>query len=107
MDNGRKSYRLKEWDYRTPWWYFVTICTDEHIHYSGDVVNEKMKLNKIGKIARIEWLKIEVIRDNVELDEFMIMPNHIHGIIIINKMYDDAVNGNIHRVKTKNYFSNI
>jgi REP element-mobilizing transposase RayT len=79
-----ESARLKNWDYSNPWWYYVTINTRNHICYFGYVVNGKMILNELGKIAEQEWLKTAEIRKNVELDYYVIMPNHIHGIIIIN-----------------------
>ncbi len=80
-----KSMRLKCWDYTTPWWYFVTISTQNHKEYFGKIINGKMQLNQIGKIAEYEWLETAELRKNVELDEFIIMPNHIHGIVIINE----------------------
>jgi putative transposase len=49
----------------------------------GDVVNGEMQLNELGHVIKIEWLKTAEIRDNVELDAFVIMPNHIHGIVVI------------------------
>ncbi len=120
MSKERKSYRLRGWNYRTPWWYFVTICTHEHNVYFGDVVKGEMELNKIGEIAKTEWQKISVLRENVELDEFIIMPNHLHGIIIINEMsnanvtncrdvasYVPTVSSKINDEKTENYFSDI
>ena len=80
-----KSMRLKYWDYTTPWWYFVTISTQNHKEYFGEIINGKMQLNQIGKIAEYEWIKTAGLRENIELDEFIIMPNHIHGIVIINE----------------------
>lgn len=80
-----KSMRLKSWDYTTPWWYFVTISTQNHKDYFGEIVNGKMELNEIGKIAQYEWLETEKLRKNVELDEFVIMPNHMHGILILTE----------------------
>jgi len=80
-----KSIRLKYWDYSTPWWYFVTISTKNHKSYFGKIVNGKMVLNEIGIIAKHEWIKTAELREIVELDEFVIMPNHIHGIIILSE----------------------
>jgi len=79
-----KSIRLKYWDYTTPWWYYVTISTKNHNNYFGEIINGIMHLNEIGKIAQNEWLETEKLRENVELDEFVIMPNHMHGIIILS-----------------------
>jgi len=64
--------------------YFITICTYEKIHLFGDVVGGKMILNDNGHIAQEEWLRSSKIRNEIEMDEFVIMPNHVHGIIIVN-----------------------
>jgi len=81
----RRSIRLKGYDYTQPGAYFVTICTYQRIHVFGEVVDGKMVLNETGKIARDEWFKTEEIRPYVRLykDEFVVMPNHAHGIIRI------------------------
>ena len=78
-----ESTRLKEWDYSTPWWYYVTICTKNFKHWFGEVKNGKMILNDLGKIVEEEWLKTKEIRSNVDLDYYVIMPNHFHGNLII------------------------
>jgi len=80
-----KSMRLKYWDYNTPWWYYVTISSQNHKNYFGEIINGKMQLNKIGKIAQHEWIKTAELRENVDLDEFIIMPNHMHGILILTE----------------------
>lgn len=79
----RRSIRLKWYDYALEGLYFVTIVTFRRQYLFGEVVNEDMKLNAFGKIAREEWFKTQVLRTNVELDddEFVVMPNHVHGII--------------------------
>ncbi|MBS3945462.1 MAG: hypothetical protein KGZ42_08185 [Melioribacter sp.] len=74
---------MKNWDYSTPWWYYVTINTRNHINYFGQIRNGKMKSNELGKIAEQEWIKTKTLRDNIDLDYYVIMPNHIHGIIIL------------------------
>lgn len=81
----RKSIRLKDFDYTTPWWYYVTICTYEHNYYFGKIIDSIVFLNKAGEIAKDCWLKISEHFHNVELDYYVIMPNHLHGIIIINE----------------------
>ena len=65
--------------------YFVTICTKDRKLFFGNIVKEKMQLTKIGKVAEKFWLEIPNHFPFVELDEFVIMPNHIHGIIEIAK----------------------
>lgn len=79
-----ESVRLKDWDYSKPWYYYVTINTKDHVECYGKVENDEMILNELGKIAEDEWLKTKVIRKNVDLDYYVIMPNHVHGIVIIN-----------------------
>ena len=77
------SKRLKGWDYSGAGRYFVTICTGNRVCYFGDVADGKMKLSPIGEIVNDEWYKTEQVRQNVKLDEFVVMPNHLHGIIVI------------------------
>ena len=89
----RKSIRLKEYDYSLPGEYFVTICTHDHECTLGEIVNGEMRLNEIGKIVEEEWLRTENIRPGIELDVFVIMPNHVHGIIVIK---DESPNVGTH-----------
>lgn len=83
-----ETSRLKDWNYSSPWWYYITINTKNHIEYFGTVKNEKMILNELGKIAEKYWNEIPKYSPNVEIDYSLIMPNHIHGIIIINPSID-------------------
>jgi len=80
----RKSIRLKEYNYTNPNWYYVTICTYNKEHLFGSLINNKMKLNEYGKIVNECWIDIPKHFGFAELDDFVIMPNHTHGIIIIN-----------------------
>jgi REP element-mobilizing transposase RayT len=86
----RRSIRLKGYDYTQPSAYFVTFCAYQRLHLFGEVVDDQMVLNERGKIARDEWFKTAELRPYVKLyeDEFVIMPNHGHGIIWIE---DDTV----------------
>lgn len=79
-----ETIRLEYWDYSKSWWYFVTINTKNHKFYFGDVVNGKVILNDIGERVNIEWLKTAELRKNVRIDYYVIMPNHLHGIIILD-----------------------
>ena len=85
----RRSIRLKGHDYSQTGMYFITICSNNKENIFGSVIGEKMILSEIGKIVSEEWLKSEHIRQEIELDEFIIMPNHMHAIVGI---CDDAVN---------------
>jgi hypothetical protein len=78
-----ESQRLRDWDYDEPAWYFVTICTHGRRPYFGQVIGGEVDLSAGGKIVAEEWLKTPKIRTHVALDEFVIMPNHLHGILVI------------------------
>ena len=80
----RKSPRLKNWDYTSSAAYFVTICTKDRHHYFGSIENEKVRLSRTGIVADILWYEIKNHASNVTLGEFTVMPNHIHGIIILD-----------------------
>lgn len=81
----RRSIRLKGFDYTQSGAYYITVVTYQRRHFFGDVVNGVMRLNELGQIAHDEWFKTSVLRPYVELfeDEFVVMPNHVHGIIWI------------------------
>jgi putative transposase len=82
---NRHSIRIKGWDYSDNGWYFVTINTDRGKYLLGKIVEGKMILNEIGKIVENYFKQIPNHFENVELDVFQVMPNHVHGIIVINK----------------------
>ena len=79
-----ESARLKNWDYSSAGHYFVTICTKNRGCYFGDIKDGKMKLSKLGGIAEKYWLEIPDHFPKTELDAFVVMPNHVHGILVIN-----------------------
>jgi putative transposase len=81
--NNRRSIRIPEFDYSSPGMYFITICTNHRVLLFGDIVDGEMVLNEYGDIVFDEWIKSTKIRHEIELDEFIIMPNHLHGIINI------------------------
>ena len=78
-----ESARCQNWDYTSNGYYFVTICAQNREYFFGDVVADEMQLSPVGKIVTEEWQKTAQIRSYIELDEWVIMPNHLHGIIII------------------------
>jgi len=96
---ARKPTRLKEYDYSRSGYYYVTICSKDHQNIFAEIndsntvgtglapvrYKNNMKLSKIGKIIDEQWNDIPNQYDDIESDEYIIMPNHIHGIIIINK----------------------
>jgi len=85
------SKRFKGYDYTSPGKYFITICTKNKIPYFGKIENRKIILSDIGIIARDLWIAIPDHCPNIKLDEFVIMPDHMHGIIIINANSDSNI----------------
>jgi len=85
----RRSIRLKGYDYTSEGGYFITLVTHQRLPLFGDIVESEMRLNDLGIIAREEWFRTAQMRPYVELfdDEFVVMPNHIHGIIWITPSY--------------------
>jgi hypothetical protein len=79
----RKSICLNGFDYSLPGAYFVTICVHARQCIFGDVIDGEMNLSDFGKIAQEEWQKTSVLRANVQLGAFVVMPNHVHAIIHI------------------------
>ncbi len=78
----RRSIRLKGYDYSEAGAYFVTIVAWQREMLFGDVVNGEMQLNDFGKIVGDEWGQTAIVRPNVKVGEFVVMPNHFHGILI-------------------------
>ena len=79
----RRSLRLKEYDYSRGGAYFITICTYNRECVLGNVADEEMILNQSGNIVLACWNSLLERYDNIELDKFVVMPNHVHGIIKI------------------------
>lgn len=79
------SARLKNWDYRSNGAYFLTLCTKNREHYFGEIVNSQFIGNHIGLLAEKYWIEIPQHFPFVELGNFVVMPNHIHGILIVDK----------------------
>jgi len=80
----RKLNRLKAYDYSKSGYYFVTICVHNRMEWFGEVENEEMHLNTFGEIANQCWNDLPNHYSNCLLDAFVIMPNHIHGIMVID-----------------------
>lgn len=79
------SARASWWNYGWNGAYFITICTASRSHYFGEIVEGKMKLSSIGILADVLWHEIKNHTENIELGAFVVMPNHIHGILILDK----------------------
>ena len=87
--------RLKEYDYSNPGAYFITICTKNGKCSFGEIEDGRMNLNGTGKMIETEWKDLPKRFSFAQLDEFVIMPNHIHGIIILTDRGQKLEN-NIH-----------
>jgi len=100
------SIRLKNWNYATRGYYFITICTKNRKCYFGNILDKKMQLSKIGKIANAYWQEIPEHFPFTTLDKFIVMPNHIHGIVIINNNVETQnLANNVNNVETQNLAS--
>jgi len=83
-------------DYSLPGKYFVTICSAGTKEWFGNVIIGKMDLSEIGQIASQIWYEIPVHFPFIDLDAFVVMPNHIHGIIVINRFIGKPIVGALH-----------
>ena len=111
-DKFRNKYRIKttrlpNWDYGWNGYYYVTICTKNRARFFGAIYNGIMNLSEIGKIANKYWLEIPKHFPFVKLGSFIVMPDHIHGIIVIDKNESDDgdAGGVVVGVETQNFVS--
>ena len=79
------SARLKNWDYGSNGAYFITICTQNREHFFGDFMDSEFITSEIGTLAEKYWMEIPQHFPYIELGNFVVMPNHVHGILIIDK----------------------
>jgi len=91
MDKFKNKYRipsarLQNWDYGSDGSYFITICTKGREHFFGEIINDEMQLSEMGKLAEHYWIDIPNHFKYIELGNFVVMPNHVHGILIIDKI---------------------
>ncbi len=82
---GRRSIRIKGYDYGRDGAYFVTVCTKEKRHLFGRIVGSKMYCSSLGRVVENCWLQIPIHFPFVELGEWIVMPNHVHGVLIFDK----------------------
>ena len=82
-ERNRKPNRLKGYDYSRARHYFVTVCAQDRVNHFGRVESGKMNLSGAGEIVNERWGWLAGRYDYVELDEYVVMPNHLHGILII------------------------
>lgn len=79
----RKHLRLREYDYATPGAYFVTVCTHHRKCLFGAIVDQEMRLNALGRIVERSWFDLRNHYERTELENFVVMPNHVHGILVL------------------------
>lgn len=80
---SRRTIRMPDFNYSHPGAYFVTICTCDRQCWFGNIADGAMRLNEWGEIVRNSWDELPDHFPNVELDQFVVMPNHVHGIIVL------------------------
>ena len=98
----RRTIRVQGYDYTQAGAYFITICTRDRECLLGKVVNGKVQLNDTGRLVESVWLQTATVRPDIELDAYVVMPNHFHAIFFIHET--PGVAGATHRVApTKNY----
>src|SRR6266542_4432459 len=79
----RRSIRLRNYDYSLPGAYFLTVCTEDRACLFGNVADDTMRLNDAGRMIEQWWFELNRKFPTVETDEFVVMPNHCHGIVVI------------------------
>ena len=100
----RKNYlRLKNFDYSQESLYFITICVHEHKLFFGEIEHDKIILNKAGNEVRNILLNLENYFDRLAIDEYIVMPNHIHSIIFITNDIENINYIRQNRIETENY----
>lgn len=99
----RRSIRLQNYDYASEGAYFITICTHKKECILGEVVEGEARLSDIGTVALQCWLDIPNHFENVELDVCVIMPNHVHGIIIIHSVGAQYIEPLLHKYQSNKF----
>ncbi|WP_229599109.1 transposase [Runella sp. CRIBMP] len=100
MEKFQNRYRIASaraswWDYGWNGAYFITICTKNREHFFGKIVDGKMQLSSIGVLADVFWHEIKNHAKNIELGAFVVMPNHIHGVLILDKTENEPFINNV------------
>jgi putative transposase len=90
-EHHRRSIRLQGYDYAQPGAYFITLCVQNREGALGEIVDGTMRLNAVGVMAQTEWQDLPKRFPGVTLDAFTFMPNHMHGIVIIQASEDASV----------------
>ena len=96
------SARWKDWDYGSVGAYFITICTKDRHPYFGEIMDGKMIYTPLGAIADVLWMEIKNHTRNIELGEFVVMPNHLHGILIVETLHATSPRQTLHATSLPN-----
>ena len=100
------SIRLKDWDYASTGYYFITLCTKNRKPFFGRIIKENVSLSNIGTVCKLYWSEIPHHFTDANIDAYIIMPNHIHGILIINEPNVETCHGmSLQQDPKKNKFS--
>ena len=110
-----QSFRLLNWDYSSEGTYFITICTQNKEQFFGEIEDNVMKLSILGELAEKYWLEIPNQFSFVHLGQFVVMPNHLHGLLIIRKFdynlnkenNEEDINGGFSGIKNPMFHQNI
>ena len=84
MTRRRRPLRLPAYDYAQPGAYFITLCTYRRLPLFGEIIEDRMRLNDVGQAVQSCWAELPLHFPHVEVDAFIVMPNHIHGVIMIH-----------------------
>ncbi len=93
----RKPLRLRNSDYSEAGYYFVTICTQNRVPWFGEIIDGEMCLNQAGSIAQSEWLSLPRRFPGLQLDLFVVMPNHLHGLLLMPRVKEGSEEENVPR----------
>lgn len=102
----RRSIRWADYDYRLSGLYFVTICAHERRCLFGDVVGDSVRPSPAGEVVIAEWVRSGEIRREIAIDAFVVMPNHLHGIVAIDQSVHPAVSAPSPRSRSLGSFIN-
>lgn len=101
-----ESNRLSGWDYRNDGAYFVTICTQDRDHFFGECDNGKMTLSTAGMIVQGCWFQIPYLNAHAHLGAFVVMPNHVHGILILDDMENYDITDTLGDIDSESFGDN-
>ncbi|MBI3332286.1 hypothetical protein HYZ99_05030 [Candidatus Peregrinibacteria bacterium] len=90
-----RTNRMKNWDYSSSACYFVTICTKGKLHWFGEIEKGKMTMSDVGKIVETYWKEIPNHFPHARLDQFVMMPDHLHGILIFDRSLVETCHGHV------------